>query len=201
MLAILHTSPVSNQIPLNPDQKLVARKPRRGRETALDMVRSMAVLGVAVGFVLLVTWRPTDSIQEIRAVDVAAVVAGESSGAEFELLNPDLGEGWTATSARLEPAPNDVSKKMWHIGYVSPTKTYVGIEQSDTVIADSFIRSFVNDASVADTVTMDSLTWDVYVGNGFTALVTSGIEQTTTVVIGDTSADATAVAQKISAQL
>jgi hypothetical protein len=89
---------------------------------------------------------------------------------------------------------------MWHIGYVSPTKTYVGIEQSDTVISDSFVRSFVNDASVADTVTMDSLTWDVYVGNGFTALVTSGIEQTTTVVIGDTSADATAVAQKISAQ-
>ncbi len=111
----------------------------RGRETFLDMVRSMLVLGAAVGLVLLVTWRPADSKPTVAPVDAHAVAVGAANQLSFTPLELDLGANWRATSAWVESVPTDITKSHWHVSYVKGESQYVAIDQSDTSAPDSFI--------------------------------------------------------------
>ena len=134
------------------------RKLKRGRETALDMVRSMAVLGLAVGLVLLVTWRPAPA-SDINPVDLAAISQGAEANAGFKIVVPTLNKDWKPTSARLEPVEQDMSKFAWHIGYVTPLGQYVAIEQSNTNLPDKFVKTWIAKSETSQPVEIEGLGW------------------------------------------
>jgi hypothetical protein len=134
----------------------------RGRETFLDMARSMLALGVAVGLVLLVTWRPADTKPTFAPVDAHSVAVGAQSRLAFTPLELDLGKGWKATTAWVERVPTDVSKNHWHVSYVKGETNYVAVDQSDTSSPDSFVKSFV--VSKVGTEKIGDVTWKIYSG-------------------------------------
>lgn len=132
----------------------------RGRETFLDMVRSMLALGAAVALVLLVTWRPADSKPSVTPVDAHAVAVGAQSQMSFTPLELDLGSKWRATSAWVEPVPTDISKSHWHVSYVLGNTKYLAVDQSDTsapkVFASQFVKNKVEEKVIDETL------WVIY---------------------------------------
>ena len=160
------------------------RKLKRGRETALDMVRSMSVLGLAVGLVLLVTWRPTTSA-ELAPVDLASVSQGAEAAVGFDVVVPKLNADWKATSARFEPVEQDISKFQWHIGYVTPLGQYVAIEQSDTNLPERFLKTWTADAASAEIVMIEGNVWTHHMGDaGQTIAYTSVLNDSVIAIVG-----------------
>ncbi|MEY4322399.1 MAG: hypothetical protein RL410_180, partial [Actinomycetota bacterium] len=62
---------------------------KRGRETALDMLRSMAVLFVFIAFILLVTWRPWVSSSK-EAIDYRGTAIAAEKVVGFNVKVPTL---------------------------------------------------------------------------------------------------------------
>ena len=135
---------------------------KRGRETALDMVRSMGVLAVFVAFILGVTWRPLPSSDPVKPVDAVSIAVASQARASFPLIVMSAPTGWQATSARLDPAPNDESKHVWHIGYVTSTGNYFSVEQTDTALVEEFVKGFTDGRTPNEQVQGTGVTWDVY---------------------------------------
>ncbi len=158
------------------------RARRRLRQTARDMVISMLVV---IGVVLLfwLPFRPHGDTGEVRTVDPAPVVQGARRAEPWPVLAPvGLGADWRCTSARIESAAD--GQDVVHLGYLSPTSTYVGLEQSATKAT-----SFVSDATVKGreqgTVDVEGTPWTTYENEGqdHRALVRSA-DGATYVVVG-----------------
>lgn len=151
-------------------------KRKRGRETALDMLRSMGVLAIFVAFILLITWRPLPDSNPVKAVDAVAIATGSQARAGFPILVMAEPEGWTSTSARLEKAPSDETKHVWHVGYVTATGNYFEVEQTDTALLDKFIESYTGGAEAGEPLVSGDVTWEVYSVTDATVFVYRGAE-------------------------
>jgi Protein of unknown function (DUF4245) len=70
-------------------------------------------------------------------------LAGAREKAAYGVLAPEgLGEGWRATSVRLTDEGD--GKTLWHMGWLSPDDTYVGLEQTDDGRDDLLDQLFVD---------------------------------------------------------
>jgi len=130
------------------------RRPR-GRETAGDMVRSLALVlvlvGVAVAFYL--AGRP-DPV--VRDVEYAGALAQARLSAPYDVLGPQpLPDGWRATSVR---AVVDGGASTWHLGLITAAGSYAAVEQSDGERRD-FVDRFADGASPAGSSTVEGSTW------------------------------------------
>ena len=104
---------------------------KRGRETARDMVWSLAVVFLFVGFILLVTYRAKPDA--VHVIDPRVPIAQARDQAPFEPMVPTgLPAGWQVTSAGYEsPANSSVPNAAhWHIGYVTPEGEYAAVDQA-----------------------------------------------------------------------
>ena len=99
--------------------------PRR-RQTVADMLRSLLV--VLAGVLALVLLAPTPGEPLRQPVDVAGTA--EQAGDEATVIVPDLPEGWTPNAARFAPR-GDVAVPTWHVGYVTPSGGYAGLEVAE----------------------------------------------------------------------
>ena len=156
--------------------KTIPVQRKRGRETALDMVRSMAVMAAFVGFILLITWRPLPDANPIKPIDAFSAAKAAQSRAEFPLLLMKLPGGWNATSARLEKAPNDNTKHVWHIGYVTDTGNYFAVEQTDTALREAFVKANTSGPKEANPLRLETTTWSVYPASDAVVFVYDGPE-------------------------
>lgn len=138
------------------------RKKPRGRETFLDMFRSMLALGAAVSLILIVTWRPADTKPTFTYVDAHSVAQSAAAELSFKPLELSLGEGWNSTTAWVEQVPKDISKKHWHASYVKGTKKYVAVDQSDTSVQKQFVAPFI--VNEFDQEVVNGKTWKTYTG-------------------------------------
>lgn len=102
--------------------------PRRRRMgSAADMVRSMLVVLVLVGVVLVLTPRPGG--QSARVVDYTAALQTARVAASYDVLAPaQLPDGWRVVQASSSQPAADVV--VWHLGLQTPDGTYVTLEQS-----------------------------------------------------------------------
>lgn len=108
------------------DDGQVAGRPR-GFETAGDMIRSLAVIGLVLAALLLLA--PRRHYDAVKVVDYGAELAGARRDAPYSLLAPvGLSERWRATSVRYEKHDGATT---WHLGFVTPADDYAGVEQSD----------------------------------------------------------------------
>lgn len=124
------------------------------------MVRSMLVVLVVVGLLLLVTWRPQP--EAVKAVDYGPVLIRAQSEAEYPVLVPaGLGDGWRVTSARWEPTEESDPDPAWHLGYVTPDDQYLQVAQSATD-RSSYVEEQTADGRPAGESDVDGTTWQRY---------------------------------------
>jgi len=83
---------------------MAGRKPR-GRETAWDMILSMAAVTATVGVIMLLAWRPQQEV--VQSVDYPAAVENAKLSAIWPISIPsELPKGYRATSATAQQAPD-----------------------------------------------------------------------------------------------
>jgi hypothetical protein len=160
------------------------RSRARMRQTVRDMLLSMLVVTGAV-IVLVLPWNRSNP-DPVRVVDPAPVVAAARTALDWPVLAPvGLAPTWRATSARLEVASDGQS--VVHLGYLSPSTMYVGLEQSATKEL-AFVREQTQGGKATGTADISGRTWDrlespdgkqrslVRVDDGVTYVVTGAAE-------------------------
>ncbi len=172
-----------------------AKTRRRGRETVRDMVISMAVVGLGIAALMLVTWRPKPEAQ-VRVVDWKPAAVAAQFASHYPVVTPvGLSDQWRATSARFEVEPQSAGKPVWHVGYVTPNNSYAGVEQSDADPA-IFISRTVDGGRPDGEVVVGGRPWQSYGpgANGFRSLVRAEGGSTVIVTGSADSAELTALA-------
>lgn len=100
----------------------------RGRQTAWDMVRSLALVLVVVAAAVLLLPRPTEPVRQ--PVDVpGAAAAAQAAGAPSVV--PDVPSDWTPNAARFDATGPD-GVPTWHVGYVTAGERYAGVEMTSS---------------------------------------------------------------------
>jgi Protein of unknown function (DUF4245) len=90
------------------------------------MLISMAVIvGLVVALLLLVP-RPNEI--PVRTLDVPAAAAAAQAELGFAPVNPILPAGWTARTADVQRATDQLPT--WHLSYTTPSGHYAGIQQA-----------------------------------------------------------------------
>jgi hypothetical protein len=102
---------------------------RRGTETVGDMVRSMALVLVAVAFVAGFVGLVRPSSPTVRDVDYTDPLERARDAAAFEVLAPaSLPDGWTVTRAAYQAGESE-AEASWRMSIVTADETYIGIVQ------------------------------------------------------------------------
>jgi hypothetical protein len=173
-------APVTTEDPALIAAQREERASRRLRQTVRDMVLSLIVV---FGVVLLI-WLPTrlHRTPELKTADTTSVVTGARKAETWPVLAPEgLPSGWRATSARIDTASDGAD--VVHLGYLTPTDTYAGIEQSATK-AISFVRDATVRGHEAGTSQISGVTWTRYESDdGHRSLVRTS-DGATYVVVG-----------------
>ena len=128
----------------------------RGRETAGDMVRSLAAVLVLVGAIVAFSLvdQPDAVVPDI---DLADAVAQAREQTRYDVLAPaPLPTGWRVTSART--VPEDGGVVAWHLGLVTKSGDYAAVEQTDGERA-GFVEEFTGAARPAGTIEIAGVTW------------------------------------------
>jgi hypothetical protein len=98
-----------------------------------------------------------------RAVDyTSSLRAGRDARQLQTLVPPSLPRGWKATSASYHPGPSP----SWHLGLLTDTQQYVGIEESTESIEDLAREHVDADAERGADVTIDGRPWQVWTDRG-----------------------------------
>ncbi len=130
----------------------------RGRQTALDMVRSLAVIGAMVAVIYVLVPRPDDV--EPPPVDLAGAVEVARFAGDVPVVVPDLGADWEVTSARRD-RPGDAEPATWHLGYLTPSGGYAGLEVAEDVTA-TWLTRVTSDGTDAGVQDVDGTPWTAY---------------------------------------
>ncbi len=129
----------------------------RGRQTALDMVRSLAAIGAAVAVVVLLVPRSGEPV--VQPVELDAAVAAAEAAGDVPVVRPDLGDDWQLTSARRE-SPDGSVPATWHLGYLSPDEEYVGLEVTREA-TPSWVQDVTSDGEETTTLDVAGQAWTV----------------------------------------
>jgi hypothetical protein len=104
------------------------RAKRRLRQTARDMVLSMAAVAAAVLLIVHPWSQPSVAPVAVPWQPVATAFAHSVS---WPVLVPTVvPAGWYSNNARIDPTVD--GKTSLHVGWVTSSQAYVAIEQSDT---------------------------------------------------------------------
>ncbi len=172
------------------DAAAPTRPPREGmlRKSALDMVRSLAVIGVVVAVVMLLVPQPKSTYSP--EVDLPAVVAAARTAGDVPVVAPATPPGWQVTSARRERAEAPLPAS-WHVGYLTASGGYAGLETTGAA-SESWIADVTIDG--VDTQTTQDVAgrpWQVWQSQGEdrTSLLQGSVGGQMTVVTGTATLD------------
>jgi hypothetical protein len=157
--------------------------PRRksfAEQSVGDLLRSLLLLLLVIGGVYALGSLVTgEEPRAVRPVGYSALLADAREAADYPVAAPvRLGAGWVPTSVDLNSSAGTVR---WHLGYLSPRREYVGLEQGDGA-SRALTDRYVADLSPVGTVTVDGVPWRLYRGETDTALVRREGDVTTVVV-------------------
>ncbi len=137
---------------------------RRPNPTSIQIVVAMLVLLVPIG---LISWFFTRTPAEppVIEVDAAPVVAQARSKVDWPVLAPaNLPAGWQTVRARWIPRgqtggaseaqPGDTVQ----LGYLTPGRTYIGLDQSDAA-ASAFVKRVTRDGRPNGSSTVSGAAW------------------------------------------
>jgi hypothetical protein len=114
------------------------------------MVRSLAIVLLVIGAIMLVTWRPQPDAVRVVPIDQQLILA--TTQADFDVLVPvGLTDDWRSTSVRWEPTEASGIAPVWHVGYVTPTDQYLQFTQVAAQASPTDIdsTSFIGEQTLA----------------------------------------------------
>lgn len=126
------------------------------RKTALDMVRSLALIGVVVLAIFFLVPRPETKM--IPSADVSAMAAAAETAGDVPVVVPSVPTGWQATSARRE-APHDGLPATWHIGYLTSSGEYAGLEMTNKASDDWFEDVTTDGTDIQTPLDVNGVEW------------------------------------------
>ncbi|WP_079169007.1 DUF4245 domain-containing protein [Streptomyces sp. CC77] len=151
----------------------------RGKQTVRGMFQSMAVICAAAAVIYLFV--PHDeNADPLKAVDYGVELVTAQRAAPYPVAAPEgLPEGWRATSVSYRREEGNA----WHLGYLTPEREYVAVEQST---ADP--KRYIGDvshgaAATGKTQQAGGRSWERWEGDKYDALVLRE-KGVTTVVLG-----------------
>jgi len=127
------------------------KKSRRGRETALDMVRSLGLVTLVIVPVWLLARAPAGDEKEIRVVDPSQAVEAFARDVPGVPVPDGLPSAWRATVATYDGAA-----KSLRVGWVTPEEEYAEYAAG---AAPGLLDSLVGDAEELEPLTVDGVTW------------------------------------------
>lgn len=135
----------------------------RGKGTAMDMVRSLAVIGIAVAFMFALSLQDRPQY-EMPRVDVDSTVQAARELAGFPVLAlPALPDGWRANAAYFEPvSPGQNERWMYHVGYVTKAEAYFGIDATNQANLTNFVDGYLFGTDTGATRTVAGLEFEVF---------------------------------------
>jgi hypothetical protein len=169
-------------VPSDVRERPAPAKNKRGRETAGDMLRSLAVVMVLVLMMWFLAQPPDADEQELRTVDPAPDVAAFTADVPSAPVPSGLPEQWRPTSSTL-------GVDSLRIGWVTPDGEYAEYAAS-TLPADEFLPDITGArAQQVEPLQVDGQAWQQYrEADGSVSLVRS--YGPTLVVVGSTRATA-----------
>lgn len=143
---------------------------RGENQTVLNMVLSLGAISLVAGGIYL--FIPHDEDKDpIKTVDTRVEIETVRRAAPYAVAAPEgLPTGWRATSVSYR-AKSDLGA-VWHLGYLTPDKEYVGVEQSDTERVSRYVADVTHKAKQGGgAVEVDGKKWTRYRGEKYNALV------------------------------
>ncbi|HEX3824298.1 MAG TPA: DUF4245 domain-containing protein [Mycobacteriales bacterium] len=135
-------------------------QPKRGRESAADMIRSLGLVGVVIAATLIFVpglFHPSKS-QQFPALDYSDYVSGFHQETGRTALTPrPLPSGWKGSAATLT---GPAAVEHLHIGFATPGRQYAGLEESVanvTAFAPTVLGA--RGSAVTGTVTIAGASW------------------------------------------
>lgn len=130
----------------------------RGRKNVMDMVRSLALIGGMVAVIYLLV--PQTDVPVVQPVDLQGAAESAEGADDVPVVVPELGDDWQVTSARRD-RPVDAQPATWHVGYLTPSEGYAGLEVADDV-DPTWVERVTSDGTEAGTQDVDGTAWTVY---------------------------------------
>lgn len=125
------------------------KKSKRGRETALDMVRSLGLVVLVIVPLWLLARAPSSDEAAIRVVDPAQAVEAFSRDAPGVPVPGELPGGWRATSAAYD-GPGRL-----RVGWVTPAGEYAEFSTGTAAGLDEL----VGQAQQLEPLVVDGVSW------------------------------------------
>ncbi|MET8579632.1 DUF4245 domain-containing protein [Streptomyces collinus] len=155
------------------------------QKTVRDMILSLALIGLAAGFIYLLVPHD-DHAPDIKRVDYRVELLTARRAASYPVAAPEgLPSTWKATSVRFQGEESD----RWHLGFQDPAGQYVQVEQSAQKRSDFIDQASQGGSATERTERIGGRTWTRYTGGRYDALVLEGTPGSTTVVSGTASFD------------
>lgn len=141
---------------------------KRGRATAGDMVRSIAIVLLPI---VLLGWLLTNNLSDypVERVDWRPVLEQARAEMDWPVQAPEglpEGErGWTASRVSFvrvgeRAGDGEVSpRNHWRIGYLSPDRIYFEVNQGDAQL-DDLVRSVTRDGRRVGEEPIEGQTWE-----------------------------------------
>ncbi|MFI6058570.1 DUF4245 domain-containing protein [Streptomyces sp. NPDC051286] len=157
---------------------------KRGKQTARDMILSMAVISAVAGIVYIFVPHD-DKANPIKAVDYRVELVTARRAAPYPVAAPaGLSKDWKPTSVSYDREADNG----WHLGFLDPDGKYVAVEQS-TSPAKKYVSEVSQDArNTGRTQQVAGETWQRWEGPKYDALVRHD-KDATTVVTGSASTE------------
>lgn len=165
-------------------------RPRRksfAEQSFGDLVRSIVLLLLVIGLIWGIgsLFTAEDEERPVRAVEYSRQLATARDMADYRVLAPrGLAGGWVPTSVDVQSSGVAVR---WHLGFLTPGKEYVGLEQGDAD-PQRLARKYVGDLRRSGAVPVAGEPWQLYRGEIDTALVRRR-RDVITIVVGTADTD------------
>jgi hypothetical protein len=159
-----HNGGVSERPPDNANQQTttpvlqpVDQPSARSSRTAMDMVRSMAVVLGFIGAIWLLSLVSRHHVTDpVQPVDYSGQLAIARDTAAYPVLAPrSLPSGWEATSVDAE---GDSTQFTWHLGFLINRDDYVGLEQSNSTAAQ-YVTATIGDDTPEGRQDIGGVSW------------------------------------------
>lgn len=142
----------------------MSEQPGRYQRSANGLVGAMILLVVLVGGYAGIQALGRDHVaQPVQRVDYGPVVDQARAAGKLYALAPDpMPTGWRATSVSYQPGRSPT----WHLGMLTDTGKYVGIEESLGSEQDLVTTYIDANATRGRTLSLRGQTWRVWTDSG-----------------------------------
>lgn len=138
----------------------------RRTSTWVNMVIALAACALVVVLIVAIVPRTTTEFE--RDIDVAEVASQVEGSAEFDLAQPNMGEGWSANEASYSDS-GDPAVPTWYISMIGPNDQWVTFRQARTD-SEAWVQSHLDDAQEDSAVTLGGREWEAYQSVGGTPM-------------------------------